>query len=315
MRLSPLLNGLHTSTEASRCAHLPFSRSITTEATPTLLSNSESLQHNAPTTSITQDSKTSDTSPISTFAKSQSRQPYQPIQNPFLTTAPCSIHRFPSLEPAAIVQYPGSHLLLPLRRDILHRAVVYEADMARQGTASTKWRREVHGSTRKIRPQKGTGSARLGDKKSPMLRGGGVAHGPKPRDFSTKLPQKVYDLAFRTALSHRYRSGELLVTREKLQFEGVDKGSMERYVQDFLKWNALGSCLFVTYSMRTDLFDAIDNEKLPLKARALEKDLVDVKDLLHGSKVVIEKAALDAILQEHESDLAPETRLNRWLLE
>lgn len=89
--------------------------------------------------------------------------------------------------------------------------MIFEADAARQGTASTKTRWEVRGSGRKLYRQKGTGRARVGDKNSPLRRGGGVSHGPKPRDFSTDLNRKVYDRAWRTALSYRYRRGELVV--------------------------------------------------------------------------------------------------------
>lgn len=131
------------------------------------------------------------------------RRPPPPVPNVLAT-----VYSFPHMEPLRFTEYPVNQLHLPLRRDILHRAVIYEADNHRgMSTANTKWRSEVHGSGRKIRPQKGTGRARLGDKKSPMLRGGGVAFGPKPRDMSTKLPRKIYDLAWRTALSYRYRRG------------------------------------------------------------------------------------------------------------
>ena len=71
----------------------------------------------------------------------------------------------------------------PIRRDILHLCVVHYLDGQRQGTASTKTRGEVRGSGAKIRPQKGSGRARLGDGQSPMLRGGGVVFGPKPRSL------------------------------------------------------------------------------------------------------------------------------------
>ncbi|CCO26707.1 50S ribosomal protein L4 [Rhizoctonia solani AG-1 IB] len=96
-----------------------------------------------------------------------------------------------------------------LRRDILHACVVYHLDGLRQGTASTKTRAEVSGSNRKIRPQKGTGRARLGDIRSPSIRGGGTAFGPKPRDFKTLLPRKVRELGMRIALSAKLRDGQL----------------------------------------------------------------------------------------------------------
>jgi len=101
----------------------------------------------------------------------------------------------------------------PVRRDILHLCVVHYLDSLRQGTASTKTRGEVAGSRRKIRPQKGTGKARLGDRQSPMLRGGGVAFGPKPRDFSTKLNRKVVQMGMRVALTMKLREQRLGVLR------------------------------------------------------------------------------------------------------
>jgi len=97
----------------------------------------------------------------------------------------------------------------PIRRDILHLCVVHYRDGLRQGSASTKTRGEVRGSGRKIRPQKGSGKARLGDAQSPMLRGGGVAFGPKPRDFSTKLPRKVVEMGMRVALSAKLKEERL----------------------------------------------------------------------------------------------------------
>lgn len=97
----------------------------------------------------------------------------------------------------------------PIRRDILHLCVTHYRDSLRQGSASTKTRGEVAGSGRKIRPQKGTGKARLGDAQSPMLVGGGRAFGPKPRDFSTKLPRKVISMGMRVALSTKMRERSL----------------------------------------------------------------------------------------------------------
>ena len=93
----------------------------------------------------------------------------------------------------------------------MHLAVVYYLDALRSGTASTKTRGEVAFSDRKVRPQKGTGRARLSDLGNPMLRKGGVAHGPRPRDFATDLPRKVRELALRSALSARLREGNLFV--------------------------------------------------------------------------------------------------------
>ncbi|TFK77158.1 ribosomal protein L4 [Pluteus cervinus] len=97
----------------------------------------------------------------------------------------------------------------PVRRDILHLCVVHYLDSLRQGSANTKTRGEVRGSGIKIRRQKGSGRARLGDGQSPMLVGGGVAFGPKPRDFSTKLPRKVIEMGLRVALSAKLKEQRL----------------------------------------------------------------------------------------------------------
>ena len=93
----------------------------------------------------------------------------------------------------------------------LHRAVVtYEANQ-RQGNASTKTRSEVDRSGRKHHRQKGTGAARRGSVRSPLLRGGGVAFGPKPRDYSSKVPKSLKRLAFRSALSLKQQEQKIRV--------------------------------------------------------------------------------------------------------
>lgn len=217
-----------------------------------------------------------------------------------------TVYNFPELEPLRFAYYPANHLHLPLRRDILHRAIIFEADSDRQGTASTKWRSEVHGSGRKIRPQKGQGRARLGDKKSPMLRGGGAAFGPKPRDFSTKLPRKIYDLAWRTALSYRYRRGELMIIQK---FEDEVVQGM-RWMEKVLEWNHLGhevgKSLVITRKAPGNFLNALNTGPMGRGGKhgtGKSDSEVDVKDLLSLGRLVIEKRALDNILKEHSSDI------------
>ena len=81
----------------------------------------------------------------------------------------------------------------------------------RQGTHATKTRGTVHGATRKALRQKGTGGARHGSRKAPIYRGGGVAHGPQPRDYSYSVPKKVSRAALRSALSTRCGGGDMVV--------------------------------------------------------------------------------------------------------
>lgn len=199
--------------------------------------------------------------------------------------------------------------------------MVYEGDKTRQGTASSKTRYEVHGSHRKLRRQKGTGRARAGTKQSPVLRGGGKTFGPKPRDFSTKLNRKVYDLAWRTALSYRYRRGELIVTEDGLELplpedflqlaeSGVlgrelEDGFVQKYVGELmaaLQWDkANGRTTFITGDRRPNLFTSFD--VAGENGRALELEDVDVKDLLETGRIVIERTALREMIKEHSSDL------------
>lgn len=93
---------------------------------------------------------------------------------------------------------------------VLREAVLmYEANK-RVGTASTKTRSEVRGTTKKDRRQKGAGAARRGDKKAPQFRGGGVAHGPKPRDYSYSLPRKALKRALLVAIAGKLKDEEVL---------------------------------------------------------------------------------------------------------
>ncbi|KAL7266125.1 54S ribosomal protein yml6, mitochondrial [Rhizina undulata] len=212
-------------------------------------------------------------------------------------TVLATIHSFPMLEPLRFQSFPTTFLHAPLRRDILHRAVIYEGDAHRLGRANTKWRNEVHGSGRKIRPQKGTGRARLGDKKSPMLRGGGVAHGPKPRDFSTDLPKKVYDMAWRTALSYRYKRGDLIVVEDTLEIQDPDS-ELIRAIMKKNQWgNENSRSLLITTEERPNLEKALD--AIGEEGRVLTKEEVDVKDLLELGRIVIEREALLWFEQEH----------------
>lgn len=212
-----------------------------------------------------------------------------------------TIHKFPSLEPLRLQSYPANYLNLPIRRDILHRAVVYEGDMTRLGTAHKKTRYEVQGSAKKIRPQKGSGRARLGDKKSPMLRGGGLSHGPRHRDFSTELPKKVYDLAWRTALSYRWRKGELIIVDNAIELESPSQRLLNHIFEVHERERGKGRSLLVTSEDRPFLEQALD--RMDRGRQALTWDLVDVKDLLELQRIIIERKALWNIFKEHRSDL------------
>jgi large subunit ribosomal protein L4 len=191
---------------------------------------------------------------------------------------------------------------MPVRHDILHRAVVYEGDATRQGSASTKWRDDVHGSHRKLYAQKGSGRARAGDKMSPVRRGGGVAFGPHPRDFSTDLPRKIYDQAWRIALSHRLSRGELIVVDNQID---INDNATPFFIKNFIQahgWWKKGRSTFITHKPNEKFFDAVD--KFGNHTRAISLEDLDVKNLLETGRLVVEKDALHRILLKHSTDLA-----------
>ncbi|EAW13145.1 mitochondrial 54S ribosomal protein uL4m [Aspergillus clavatus NRRL 1] len=271
--LSKSSNGLLLGTEATakRCLATSLSRSMATEAQST----TEYLTREAPT-----------------------------VPKPTWEPAPvkATAYSFPSMEPLRVIEYPRNHLLMPLRKDILHRAVVYEGDMTRQGTASTKWRADVHGSNKKLYAQKGTGRARAGDKKSPIRRGGGVAFGPHPRDFATSLPQKIYDQAWRIALSYRYKRGQLIIIDNEIS---IPEDATPHLIQEIFKVNGwgreFGRSTLITDQLKEGLFDTVRG--VGEHAKILNRQDVDVKDLLETGRLVIEKQALDRILAHHSRDL------------
>jgi large subunit ribosomal protein L4 len=100
---------------------------------------------------------------------------------------------------------------VPFNETVVHQVMVGLQANARQGTAATKSRGMVNGSTKKLYRQKGTGNARAGSKKSPTRRGGGVAFGPKPRDYRQDIPKKMRRLAIRCILSSKIGEGDLKV--------------------------------------------------------------------------------------------------------
>ena len=99
----------------------------------------------------------------------------------------------------------------PIKTSVLHQVVRSQLVSKREGTASSKTRGMVKGSTRKLFRQKGTGNARAGSIKSPLRKGGGIIFGPSPRSYEIKVPKKVKKLALRKALSTKLEDKNLFV--------------------------------------------------------------------------------------------------------
>lgn len=233
---------------------------------------------------------------------SPSNDAKQPSLAPWDTPVTVTTYEFPRMEPVRFESYSPKHLNMPLRRDLLHRAVIYEGDMTRQGTANTKWRDDVHGSHRKLIQQKGSGRARVGDRQSPIRVGGGVAHGPHPRDFSTDLPAKIYDQAWRTALSYRYQRGELIVIDNQISLHPDSTPHLLQTILHQNEWHTKkGRSTFITMGLNKSMAEKFEN----LQRYATLRDVrnVDVKNLLETKRLIIEKKALDFILHRHSRDL------------
>jgi large subunit ribosomal protein L4 len=175
----------------------------------------------------------------------------------------------------------------PIRRDILQLCVVHHLDSLRQGSANTKTRGEVRGSGIKIRQQKGTGNARVGDGQSPIRVGGGVAFGPKPRDFSTKLPRKVIQMGMRVALSVKMKEHRLGVMTSLNWPNGKTKHLAQKI--DSL---GLRKTLFVTgdEELSVGLERAIGN--IPM-VKVIASDKLTVYEALKWQRIVLDVKAVD----------------------
>ncbi|NWF77124.1 MAG: 50S ribosomal protein L4 [Chloroflexi bacterium] len=179
---------------------------------------------------------------------------------------------------------------LPFNEAVVHQAMVRQLANSRQGTASTKTRGEVSGSTRKLYPQKHTGRARRGDIKSPLLRGGGVVFGPKPRSYRQLMPKKMRRLAVKCLLSAKVREGNIKLVQE-FDFE-------EPRTKDMIKiLSALGvdsSALIVTAHPAPNIVKSAAN--LP-GIKVLPSTLINVLDLLSHKTLVATVPAIRNIEQ------------------
>lgn len=123
---------------------------------------------------------------------------------------------------------------LPVNEDVIYYAITNELANRRVGTACTKTRAEVHGSNAKPYKQKGTGNARRGDKKSPIMVGGGTIFGPKPRDYSYAIPKKEKRLAMKSILSLQAQQDRLTVIEDFTVESGKTK-DLVKILNNFAK--------------------------------------------------------------------------------
>jgi large subunit ribosomal protein L4 len=167
---------------------------------------------------------------------------------------------------------------------VLHQAFVAQRANQRAGSASTKTRGEVQGSTRKIRMQKYTGRAREGGIRSPVRVGGGIAFGPRPRSYAKDLPKKMRRLAIRSALSGKLAGGQLVVI-DQLALERPRTKEMMRILRN----NGIErSVLVVTGAADRTVLASVRNLE---RTKALPAAYLNVVDMLnHGSLLMTEDA-------------------------
>lgn len=174
---------------------------------------------------------------------------------------------------------------VPFNESVVHQAVIRQQANARQGTASTKTRGDVAGSTRKLYRQKGTGHARAGGKKSPVRKGGGVAFGPHPRDYRQAMPKKMRQLALKCVLSVKTSDGELKIL-DSLKF---DEPKTKQMVGVLDALNVEKSALVVTSKSETNVVKSANN--IP-GIMTLPANLLNVVDILAHEALIMEVAAV-----------------------
>jgi large subunit ribosomal protein L4 len=179
---------------------------------------------------------------------------------------------------------------IPFNGAVVHQAMVGQLANKRHGTVSTKTRGDVKGSTKKLYRQKHTGRARRGDVKSPLLRGGGVVFGPKPRDYRQSMPRKMRKLALKCLLSDKVREGNIRLLQE-LDFEEPKTKSMINVL------SSLGidsSTLILTAQSTPNVVKSASNLR---EVKVLPSDLVNVLDLLSYEILVATVPAIHNIEQ------------------
>jgi large subunit ribosomal protein L4 len=178
---------------------------------------------------------------------------------------------------------------------VLHEVVLWQLAKRRQGSASTKTRSEVRGSTRKIYQQKGTGRARHGAITAPIFVGGGITFGPKPRDYGYSLPKKVRKLGLNMAISARANEGKVTV---------VDSFTSSGKTKEFVSW-AKGQGL----DGKERVLLVTDNELTRQAARnlpwvdVLPSKGINVYDILRHERLIVEATFFDQLAQAKGSDV------------
>ena len=195
---------------------------------------------------------------------------------------------------AGSVVLPGSIFDVPTNIPLMHQVVVAQLAAARQGTHSTKTRGEVAGGGKKPFRQKGTGNARQGSIRAPHFTGGGIVHGPQPRDYDQRTPKKMKQGALRSALSDRARADRIHVVTAL--FEG-DKPSTKAALAALSAIVEDRQALVVLE--RGNELTALSLRNVP-EVHVLWADQLNTYDVLDADDIVFTQAALESFLGTKE---------------
>jgi large subunit ribosomal protein L4 len=174
---------------------------------------------------------------------------------------------------------------------LMHQVVTAQLAAARQGTHSTKTRGEVSGGGKKPYRQKGTGRARQGSTRAPQFKGGGVVHGPQPRDYSERTPKKMIAAALRGALSDRARNDRIHAITEVVSGQTPSTKS----AKDFLGTLSDRRKVLIVIG-RSDEVSAKSVRNLP-GVHVLSPDQLNTYDVLNADDVVFSVEALNAYIE------------------
>jgi len=199
----------------------------------------------------------------------------------------------PEGDTAGTVELPAEIFDVAANIPLMHQVVVAQLAAARQGTHSTKTRGEVAGGGTKPYRQKGTGRARQGSIRAPQFTGGGVVHGPTPRDYSQRTPKKMKVAALRGALSDRARAGRVHVVSGLVSGAVPSTKTARKVLEGVSDW-ASGTRLLVVLQRGDDVaLRSVRN--LPL-VHVLTPDQLNTYDVLASDDVVFTADALQAFL-------------------
>lgn len=199
--------------------------------------------------------------------------------------------RTPDGATAGTAELPAEIFDAPANIPLMHQVVVAQLAAARQGTHSTKTRGEVSGGGTKPYRQKGTGRARQGSIRAPQFTGGGIVHGPQPRDYSQRTPKKMKAAALRGALSDRARDGRVHVI-SALVTGNAPSTKTARTVLEALAGQSTKLLVVIT---RADEVSRRSLRNLP-SVHVLTFDQLNTYDVLSNDEVVFTSDALQAFL-------------------